>query len=166
MLSNQLILCHSLFFCLQFSPASESFPMSQLFPSGGQSIRASASVLPINIQGWFPLGWTDLIPLAVQGTLQHHNSKAWALRLSPFLMVQLPHPYMSTGKVIALMIWTFVGKVMSLLLNTLFRFGIAFLPRSKLLLILWLCRSHHDFGAQEDKICHCSTYRCHALLFF
>ena len=73
--------------------------------------------------------------LAVQGTLksllQHHSSKASVLQRSAFLMVQLSHPYMTTGKTIALTIWTFVGKVMSLLFNMLSRFVIAFLPRSK-----------------------------------
>ena len=80
--------------------------------------------------------------LVVQGTLksllQHHNSKASILWHSAFFVVQLSHPYMTTGKTIALTIWTFVGKVMSMLLNTLSRFIIAFLPRSKYLLISWL----------------------------
>ena len=79
--------------------------------------------------------------LVVQGTLksllQHHSSKASILRLSAFFMVQLSHPYMTTGKTIVLTICTFVGKVMSLLFNMLFRFVIAFLPRSKRLLISW-----------------------------
>ena len=80
--------------------------------------------------------------LAVQGTLksllQHHSSKASILRLSAFFRVQLSHPYMTTRKTIALPGWTFVGKVMSLLLNMLSRLVIAFLPRSKHLLISWL----------------------------
>ena len=83
------------------------------------------------------IGWFDL--LVVQGTLksllQHHNLKTSILWCSTFFMVQLSHPYMTTGKTIALIIWTFVGKVISLLFNTLFRFVIAFLPRSKHLLI-------------------------------
>ena len=126
---------------LQSFPASGSFLMSKLFTSGGQSIGASASalVLPINIQGWsFRIDWFDL--LAVQGTLksllQHHSSKASILQRSAFFMVQLSHPYMTTGKTIALTRQTFVGKVMSLLFNVLF--VIAFLPRSKHLLISWL----------------------------
>ena len=110
------------FSCPQSFPASGSFPMSWLITSGGQSIgaSASASVLPINIQGWFPfrLDWLDL--LAVQGTLnsllQHHSSKASILQLSAFFMVQLSHLYMTTGKTIALTIWTFVCKVISLIL--------------------------------------------------
>ena len=81
-------------------------------------------------------------PLAVQGTLksllQHHSSKASILRPSGFFMVQISHPYMTTGKTIALTRHTFVGKVMSLLCNVLSRLVIAFLPRSKCLLISWL----------------------------
>ena len=88
----------------------------------------------------FRIDWFDL--LAVQGTLksllQHHNSKASVLWCTAFFMVQLLHPPMTTGKTIALTGWTFVGKVISLLFNTLSRFVIAFLPRSKRLLISWL----------------------------
>ena len=80
--------------------------------------------------------------LAVQGTVkslfQHHSSKAPILRCTVFFIVQLSHPYMTTGNTIALTRWTFVGKVMSLLFNMLFRFAIGFLPRSKHLLISWL----------------------------
>ena len=88
----------------------------------------------------FKIAWLDL--LAVQGTLksllQHHSSKASILQCSPLGIVQLSHPYMTTGKTIALTRWTFVGKVMSLLFNMLSRLNIAFLPRSKHLLISWL----------------------------
>ena len=135
--------CHptvSPFSRLQSFPASESFPVSQFFTSGGQCIGASASVLLMNIQDWFPLGLTGYL-LAVQGTfnsLQHHSSKASVLWGSAFFIVQLSHPYMTTGKTIALTRWIFVGKVMSLLLNMLSRLVIAFLPRSKRLLISWL----------------------------
>ena len=103
-------------FHLQSFPASRSFPMSQFFTSGGQSIGApaSASVLPMNIQDWFPLRleiWLDF--LAVQGILksllQHHSSKASILRHSAFFTVQLSHPYMTTGKTIALTRHTFIG---------------------------------------------------------
>ena len=86
------------------------------------------------------MDWLDLLP--VQGTLksllQHHNSKASILQCSAFFTVQLSHPYMTTGKTIALTMCTFVGKVMPLLVNMLFKFVIAFLPRGKCLLILWL----------------------------
>ena len=122
--------------CLQSFPESGSFQMSQFFPSDGQSITvsASASVLPMNIQDWSPLGWTGWISLQSKGLkslLQHHSSKASILQHSAFFIVQLSHPYMTTGKTIALTIWDFVGKVMSLLFNRLSRFIIAFLPRSK-----------------------------------
>ena len=93
---------------------------------------------------FFRIDWFDL--LAVQGTLksllQHHSSKASILRHAAFSMIQLSHVHMTTGKTIALTRWTFVGKVMSLLFNTLSRFVIALLPKSKCLLISWL-QSHH-----------------------
>ena len=129
---------------LQSFPASGSFQTSQFFTSGGQSIgvSASTSVLPMNIQEWFPLGWTWLDLLAVPGILksllQYHSSKASVLQRSDFLIVQLSHPYMTTVKTIALTRQTFVGKVMSLLFNMLSRLVISFLPRSKHLLISWL----------------------------
>ena len=98
--------------------------MSQVYASVSQNIGASASVLPMNIQGWFPLGidWFDL--LAVQGTLksllQHHDSKASVFQHSDFFMVQLSHLDLTTGKTRALTIQNFVDKVMSLLFNILF----------------------------------------------
>ena len=103
------------FFCLQSFPASGSFPVSWLFISDDKSIgaSASASVLPMNIQGWFPLGLTGWISLLSKGLLslfQHHSSKASIFWCLAFLMVQLSHPYMTTGKTIALTRWTFVGK--------------------------------------------------------
>jgi len=129
--------------CLQSFPASGSFQMSPFFTSRDQSIgvSASASLLPMNIQGWFPLGWTGWISLQSKGLsslLQHHSSKASILRCSAFFIVQLSHPYMTTGKTIALTRWTFVGKVLCLLFNMLSRLVITFLPRSKRLLISWL----------------------------
>ena len=123
--------------CLQSFPASGSFQMSQLFTSGGQSVgvSASASVLPMNTQDWLNL-------LAVEGTLksllQHHSSKAPILRGSAFFIGQISHPYMTTGETIALTRQTVVGKVTSLHFNMLSRLVIAFLPRSKHLLISWL----------------------------
>ena len=105
-------------FCLQSCPASGCFPMSQLFASGGQSTgaSASASVLPTNIQGWFPLGLTGLISLQSRGlskVLQHYNLKVSILQHSAFLMVQLSHLYTTTGKTIDLTIWTSVGNCIS-----------------------------------------------------
>ena len=130
--------------CPQSLPAPGSFPMSQLFVWGGQSIgvSASGSVLPMDTQDWSPLGWTGWVSLQSKGPLksllQHHSSKASILRRSAFFTVQLSHPYTTTGKTIALTRWIFVGKVMSLLLNMLSRLVITFLPRSKHLLISWL----------------------------
>ena len=88
--------------CPQSFPESGTFPMSQLFASSGQSIRASAKVLPMNIQGWFPLGWTGLISLPSKGLLKsllrHHSSKVSILWHSAFFMVQLSHPYYMTTR--------------------------------------------------------------------
>ena len=119
-------------------------PSNHFFLCRDQNIgvSASASVLPMNISGVisFRMDWLDL--LAGQGTLksllQHHSSKASILQCSAFFMVQLSHPYMNTGKTIALTIQSFVGKVMSLLFNMLSRSIIVFLPRNKHLLISWL----------------------------
>jgi len=115
--------------------------MSQLFASVYWSF--SFSISPSNEYSRlisFRMDWLDL--LAVQGTLksllQHHSSKASMLLCSAFFILQLSHPYMTTGKTIALTRWTFVDKVMSLLFNMLFRLVIAFLPRSRRLLISWL----------------------------
>ena len=106
------------FYCLQSFPASGSFQMSQFFASGGQrfGVSASASVLPVNIQDWFPLGWTGWISLQSKGLknlLQHHSSKASILRHAAFFMVQLSNPYIPTGKTVTLTRRTFVGKVMN-----------------------------------------------------
>ena len=130
--------------CPQSRPASGSFPMSQLFAWGGQSYSSfsfsisSSNEHPRLIS--FKMDWLDL--LAVQGTLksllQHHSSKASIFRCSAFFTVQLSHPYMTTGKTIALTRQTFAGKVMSLLFNMLSRLVISFLPRSKRLSTSWL----------------------------
>ena len=128
--------------CPQSLPASGSFPVSQLFEWGGQSIGVSAlaSFLPKNTQDWSPLEWTGWISLQskVLSSVFSNSSKASILWHSAFFTVQLSHPYMTTGKTIALTRQTFVGKVMSLLFNMLSRLVITFLPRSKRLLISWL----------------------------
>ena len=128
-------------FCLQSSPASGSFPLSWLFVSGGQRIRdsASASVLPMSIQDWFPLEWASWISLLSKGPSRvFSNTTVQKHQRSAFFRDQLSHPYMTTRKTIALTGWTFVGKVSSLLFNMLSRFVIAFLSSSKHLLISWL----------------------------
>ena len=117
--------------------------MSQFFTSGGQNISFSFSIIPSKEHPGlisFRMDWLDL--LAVQGTLrsllEYHSSKASIPQCSAFFIVQLSHPYMTTGKTIALTRQTLVGKVMSLHLNMLSRLVITFLPRSKRLLISWL----------------------------
>ena len=132
-----------------FSSCLHSFPVSGSSNKSVLSIRwpkywsFSFSISPSSeCSGLisFRMDWLDL--LAVQRTLesllQHHSSKASILWHSAFFIVQISHPYMTTGEIIALTRWTFVGKVMSLLFNMLSRFVTAFLPRSKCLLILWL----------------------------
>ena len=118
---------------LQSFSASGSFPMSQSFPSGGQRIGVSASQSVLPVQDWFPSGltsWSPCSPRDSQSLLQYHSSKASILQGSAFFIVQLSHPYMTTGKTIALTRWTCVGKLISLF-NTLSRLIIAFFPRSK-----------------------------------
>ena len=138
--SNTLVLCHPLSLLPSIFPSIRVFQMSQFFTSDSQSIGASSSACHSSQYSGlisFRMDWLDL--LAVQGTLksllQHHSSKASILRRSAFLTVQLSHPYMTTGKTIALTRRTFVGKVISLLFNMLSRLVITFLPRSKLPLI-------------------------------
>ena len=146
--SNQLILCHPLLLPSIFPSISVFSNESVLCIRWPKYWSFSFNISPSNEYSGllsFRIDWLDL--LAVQGTLksllQHHSSKASTLQqlsysLAAFVIVQLSHPYMTTGKTIALTRWTFVGKVMSLLFNTLSRLVIAFLPRSKCLLISWL----------------------------
>ena len=126
--SNHLILCHPLLLLPSIFTASESYPISWLFTLGGQSTGASASVLPVNIQDWFPLGWTGWLSFQSKGlstvfsntTIQNSWRISSLLWHSTFFIVQLSHPYMTTGKTIALTRWIFVAKVMSLLFNMLY----------------------------------------------
>ena len=169
-----------------FSSCLQSFPASRVF-SKESVLRIrwpkywnfSFSISPSNeysglISFW--MDWLDL--LAVQGTrkslFQHHSSKASILQHSAFFRVQLSHPYMTTGKTIALTRWTFVGKVMSLLFNMLSRLVIAFLPKEQasfnFMPAVTICS---DFGAPKIKVCHCFPIyspwsygpRCHDLSF-
>ena len=135
--------------------------MNQFFISGDKSIgaSASASVLSVNIQGLisFRIDWFDLLEVqrTLKSLLQHHSSKASVLQHSAFFMVQLSHPYMTTGKPLTLTRWTFVGKVMSLLFNMLSRLVIAFLPRSKHPLISWLQLPSAVILEPKKIKCHC-----------
>ena len=168
--------------CLQSFPASGSFPVSQLFTSGGQSIgvSASTSVLPMDIQDWVPLGWTGWISLLFKGLPRVFSNttvqKPSILRYLAFIIVQLSHLYMPTGKTIALTRWTFVGKVISLLFKMLSRLVITFLPRSKRLNFMAAITNCSDFGAQKNEVSHCfhccpiylpwsDGTRCHDLRF-
>ena len=140
---NHLFLCHPLLHPPSIFPISGSFPMSQLFPSGGQIIEvlASASVFPMNIQDSFPLGLTGWISLQSKGLSKVFSNTT--VQIHHFFGTQLSlqsnsHPYMTAEKATALTRRTFVGKVMSLLFNMLSRLVITFLPRSQRLLISWL----------------------------
>ena len=150
--------------CLQSFPAMGSFQMSQLLHIRWPKYWSfSLSMSPSNEYSGlisFRMDWFDL--LAVQGTLrsllQHHSSKASIFRCSALFIVQLSHPYMTTGKTIALTRRTFVDKVMSLHFNMLSRLVIGFLPRSKSLLISWLqLPSAVILETPKIKISHCFT---------
>ena len=144
MSSNHLILCHPLLLLPSIFPSIRVFSNELVLRIRWPTYWSfSLSISPSNEYSElisFRMDWSDL--LAVQGTLkslvQHHSSKASILQHSAFFMVQLSHPYMTTGKIIALTRWTFLGKLMSLLFNMLSRLVIAILPRSKHLLISWL----------------------------
>ena len=142
--SNHLILCRPLFLPPSIFPSIRVFSNELVFQFRWPKYWSfSFNIGPSNEYSGpisFRLDWLDL--LAIQGTLkglfQHHSSKASILQCSAFFIVQLSHPYRTTGKTMALTRWTFVGKVMSLLFNMLSRSVITFLPRSKRLLISWL----------------------------
>ena len=142
--SNNLILCRPLLHLPSIFPSNRVFSNeSVLHIKWPKYWSFTFSISPSNEHPGlisFRMDWLDL--LAVQGTLksllQHHRSKASILRRSAFFTVQLSHPYMTTGKMIALIRWIFAGRVMSLLFNMLSRLVITFLPRSKHLLISWL----------------------------
>ena len=160
--SNHLILCRPLLLLPSF------FPTFRVF-SNESALRIrywnfSFNISPSNEHPGlisFRMDWLNL--LAVQGTLksllQHHSSKASILQSSAFFIVQLSHPYVTTGKTIALTRQTFVGKVMSLLFNMLSRLVITFLPRSKCLLISWLqSPSAVILEPRKNKVSHCFHY--------
>ena len=172
---NHLILCHPLLLPSIFPSIRVFSKESVLCIWWPKYWSFSFSISPSNEYSGlisFRIDWFDL--LAVQGTrkslLQHYSSKALILQCSAFFIVQLSHPHMTTGKTIALTRWTFVGKVMFLLS----RLVIAFLPKSKHLLIAWLhVTICSDFGAPQNKVSHCFPIclswidgtRCHDLCF-
>ena len=142
--SNNLILCHPLLLLPSIFPSIRVFSNESTLRMWWPMYWSfSFNISPSNEQPElisFRVDWLDF--LVVQGTLksllQHHSSKASILQRSAFFTVQISHPYMTTGKTIALTRWTFVGKVMSLLFNMLSRLVITFLPRNKRLLISWV----------------------------
>ena len=156
--------------CLQSLPASEAFPMSQFFTWGGQNIGSfSFSKSPSKEHPGLISFRMDLLDLladqeTLKSLLQHHSSKASILQPWAFFTVQLSHPYMTTGKTIALIRWTFVGKEMSLLLNMLSRLVVTFLPRSKCLLISWL-QSPSAVILEPKKIKPENCFHCFPICF-
>ena len=159
--SNHLMLCHPLLLLPSIFPSIRVISNETVHIRWPKYWSFSFSISPSNDYSGpisFRMDWLDL--LAVQGTLksllQHNSSKASILRLSAFFTVQLSHPYMTTGKTIALTKQTLVGKVMSLLFNMLSRLVITFLPRSKCLLISWLqSPSAVILEPPQNKVSHC-----------
>ena len=180
--SNHLILCHPLLLLSSVFPSIRVFSNeSILLIMWPKYWSFNFSISPSNEYSGlisFRVDWFD--HLAVQGTLksllQHHSSKASILWHSAFFMIQLSHPYMTTGKTIALIRWTFVGKIMSLVFNMLSSLAIVFLPRSKCLLISWLQAPFAVTLEPKNIVCHCfhcfpiylprsDGTRCHDLHF-
>jgi len=170
MMPSNHLFCHPLLLLPSVLPSIRIFSIESAFHIRWPKYWSfNFSISPSNEYSWlisFRIDWFDLF--AVQGTLQsllqHHNLKASIHWHSDFFMVQLSYPYMTTGQTTTVIIWTFVGKVTSLLLNMVSGFVIAFLPRSKYLLISWLLISItvcSDFGAQENKICHSFHFSLH-----
>ena len=171
--SNHLILCHPLVLPSIFPSNRVSSNESVLRIRWPKNWSFSFSISPSNEYSRlisFRMDWLDL--LAVQGTLksllQHHSSKASILLHSVFFIVQLSHPYRTTGKTIALTKWTFAGKVISLLFNMLSRLVIIFLPRSKWLLISWLQSPSVEIlepkKIKSDTVCIVSPSICHQVM--
>ena len=151
------------FSCPTSLPASESFPMSQPFPWGGQSTGVSAltSFLPNNSQGWSPLGWTGWIALQSKELSRVFSNTT--VKKHQFFGAQLSSQSSSTGKTIALARWTFVGKVMSLFFNFVSGSVLILLPRSKCLNFMTAVTICSDFGAPKNKVWHCfhwNSFHC------
>ena len=160
MLSNHLIFCRPLLLPSIF-PIIRVFSNESVFCIRRPKYWSfSFSISPSNEYSGlisFRMDWFYLlaVPGTLQSLLQHHSSKASVLWCSVFFTVQLSHPYMTTGETISLTRWTFVGQVRSLLFNMLSSLVIAFLPRNTCLLISWLQSFCSDFGAPQNKVCHC-----------
>ena len=158
---NHLILCRPLLFLPSIFPSIRVFSsQSALRIRCPKYWTISFSISPSNEYSGlisFGMDWLDLLAMqrTLKNLLQHHSPKASIFQHSAYLMVQLSHPYVTIGKTIALIRQTFDSKVMSLLFNMLSRFLIAFHPRSKYLNFVTAVTISSDFGAQENKICHC-----------
>ena len=158
---NHLIICHHLLHQPSIFPSIRVFSKESVLHIRWPKYWCfSFSISPSNeYSGLISFRMDSLNLLTVRGTLknllQHHSSKASILLRSAFFQVQLSHPYMTTGKTIALTRWTFVGKVMSLLFNRLSRLVIIFLPRSKCLLISWLQSPSPVILEPPKIVCHC-----------
>ena len=163
--SNHLILCHPLLLPPPIFPNIRVLSNESVLHIWWPKYWSfSFSISPSNEYSGlisFRMNWLDL--LTVQGTLksplQHHSSKASIIQCSAFFIVQLSQPYVTTGKTIALTRWTFISKVMSLLLNMVSGLVIAFLPRSKCLLVSWL-QSPSAVILEPKRICHCFYFFC------
>ena len=162
--SNHLILCCTLFLLPSIFPSIRVFSSESVFHIRWPKYWSfSFSISPSNeYSGLISFRWTGWISAfqkTLKSLLQHHSSKASILQHSAFFMVQLSHPYMTTGKTTALTIWIFVDKVMSLLFNMLSYLVITFLARSKRLLISWLqSPSAVILEPPKNKVCHCFHY--------
>ena len=156
MASNHLILCHPLLLLPSIFPSIRVFSNeSALCIRWPKNWSFSFNISPsYEHSGLISFRMDCWISLQSKSLFQHHSSKASVLQCSAFFMVQLSHPYMTTGKTIALTRWTFVGKIMSLLFNMLSRLVITFLPRSKRLLISWL-QSSSAVILEPKKVWHC-----------
>ena len=159
--SSHLILCHPLLLLTPILPSIRVFSNESILPMRWPKYWSfSFSISPSNEYSGrisFRMDWLDLLAVQrnLKSLLQHHSSKTSIFQCSAFFTVQLSHPYMTTGKTIASTRWTFVGKVMSLLFNMLSRLFIAFLPKSKHLLISWLQSPSAVILEPKNIVCHC-----------
>ena len=154
--------------CLQSFPASRSFPVRQFLASGGQKFSFSISHSSENLELIsFRIDWLQSVQGTLKSFLQHHNSKTSVLQSSVFFMAQLSYLYMTTGKIIALTIWTFAGRVMPLLFNTLSRFVIACSSEEHLLISWQQSSSAEILESKEIKSVTASTFSpsiCHEVM--